>query len=575
MSSTSTSNIGLGALSTSSTGGTSLSSTLFGIDINTLVDNLVTAKGIINTQRQVKIDANTAKLSAYSTLSGLLTTLKSSATALRNPTVISGDTNAFNAKQTLSKETGSIAASSLFGISAADSAANGNYSLTINSVAKTDTISGTMAIGNTGTVTPLTADGTLSIEGTNISLTSTMTLSQIKDAINNQSSTTKVSASIIQAGASDYRLVLKSTDTGNAITLTGSDAQVLTDLGLAPSGETDASLSASMVLDGVTVTRSTNNINDLISGISLSLFQADPGKPVSITVDTNLTNISNAVSSFMDAYNALVDFVQKQRAVGSDGSVGTDQVLFSDPLMQSVYRAVQSIVGSGATGIDSGNLKSLRDVGIDLTQDGKLEVFDENLFEDNLLDHLDQVKALFGFAGNASNGISVVDRPDSIPSSLLGQTVTVRVTATDGSGTPTAAEFELNGVVTAATIANGFIRGATGTDYEGIVVGYDAGVVSGTPFTGTIKLTQGIADQIAASLEPVLNSSTGTLKAATDTLTSTNTRLNTQITDTKSQLDLYRNRLLLQFQAAQEAIAALESQKTSIESYVNSLNGKN
>lgn len=574
-STTSTSNVGLGSLSTTSTGSTSLGSTLFGIDINSLVDTLVQAKGITNTQRQDKIDANTAKLSAYSTLQGLLSTLQTSAAALRNPTVISGTTNVFNTKQTLSTASGSIAASSLFGVSTTASAATGSYSLTVNSIARKDTVSGTQAITDKTTVNPLTADGTISINGTAISVTSTMTLSQIADAINNQSSTTKVSASIVQAGSSDYRLVLKGTETGNAISLTGSDSSVLTDLGLAESGETNTTLSASLVLDGVTVTRSSNSIDDLIPGLSFELYEADPGKPVTVSVDTDLTGISTAVSSFMDAYNAVVDYVQKQRAVGSDGSIGTDQVLYNDNLMQSTYRSLQSILSIGSNGTDTGKLKSLGDIGIDLNSDGHLEVSNESLFEDGLLKNFSQFEALFGFSANESSGINVVDRPDTVPSSLIGQTITVRVTATDANGSPTAAEFVHNGITTAATISGGFIRGATGTEYEGLVVGYDAGVVSGTPFEGTFKLTQGIADQMSAVLNPILDTSTGTLKQTTDGLTDANTRLQDQITDFQTQLDLYRDRLLLQFQSAQEAITALESQQNSIKSYVNSLSGSN
>lgn len=570
MSSTSTSNIGLGSLSTSNSGSTSLSSTLFGIDINELVDNLVEARGIINTQRQDKIDTNTAKLSAYSSLQGLLSTLNGSAAALRNPSVISGDTDAFDTKQTLSTESGSIDAADLFGISSSASAVNGSYELTINTIAHADTISSTKTITGTS-ATPLTADGTLSLEGTSISLTSSMTLSDIRDAINDVSGTTKVRASIVQAGSSDYRLVLKAQDTGNAITLTGSDSAVLTDLGLAASGETDTSLSASLVLDGVTVTRASNSISDLIDGVSLELYQADPGNPVTITVDTDLTAISDAVSTFIDSYNAVVDFVQEQRAVGSDGSVSDDQILFNDGLMMGIYRNLQSILGTGAQGVDSGALKSLRDIGIDLTQDGKLEVSDSNKFEDALLENLDEVRNLFGFGSESSLGIDVVDRPDTIPSALIGKTVTLRVTATDGSGLPTAAEFEVDGVVTAATISSGLIRGAEGTDFEGLIIGYTGGVVSSTAYSGTFTLTQGIADQVAGALEGFLDTTNGSLKQATDALTSKNTQLETQISDLESQLEIYRTRLLLQFQAAQEAISALESQQNSIASYVDSM----
>jgi len=571
-STTSTSNVGIGSLSTSG-GSTKLSGTLFGIDVNELVDSLVEAKSVPNTLRQDKIDTNTKKISAYSDLRTKLTALQTASTALRNPRVTSGDSDAFEAKQTLSRESGSIAASSLYGVSAQNGAANGTYSVTINRVAKADTISGTQAI-TASSATPVTTAGNLVLEGTNIALTSSMTLTQIKDAINNVSSTTKVTASIVQAGTNDYRLLLKGSQTGNAISISDDQTgSILTDLGLAASGATDTSLSAEIILDGVTVTRTSNSVNDLITGVSMELYQADIGKPISLTISDNLSGVSDAVTSFITAYNDIVDYVQAQRQTDTTGAIGEDQLLYNDSLMQSVYRALQSTVSAGASGVTTGALKSLGDIGIDLTQDGKLEVSDDTKFEDALLSNLDQVKALFGFSSSESSGIQVVDRPDNIPATLLGKTITVRVTATDASGLPTAAEFEVDGVVTAARIENGFIKGVDGTDFEDFAVGYSGGVVSGTPFTGTFKPTQGIADQIAGVLEPVLNQTDGSLKNATDTLTTTNTRLEDQILTLKTQLDLYRARLTLQFQAAQEAISALESQKSSIKSFTDSLNG--
>jgi len=575
MSSISNSSIGLGGISTSG-GSPSLGNTLFGVDINALIDTLVEAKNLPNIQRQVRIDANTAKLSAYSELEGKLTALRSAASTLRNPSVISGFTDAFDAKQTLSRASGSIDAADLFGISATDSAQTGTYSLTITRIATSDTISGTVAIPDTDSTAVLAVDGNLVLEGTNIALTSTMDLEQIKDAINNVSDITKVRASIVQAGASDYRLVLKSTETGNAISISDNQTgSILASLGLAASGATDTTLSAAMVLDGISVIRSTNSVNDLIDGLSIELFQADPGKPVTITVDNNLSGIGDSIAAFMTAYNDVVGFVQDQRAVGAEGALSEDQVLFNDTLMQSTYRSLQSILSTGASGVESGALQLLRDIGIDLTSDGLLATTDTSKFEDALLSNLDGVRALFGYADSATTGFEVVDRPASIPATLLGKDITIRVLTTNGAGEPTSAEFVVDGVTTAATIENGFIKGADGSDYEGFVIGYTGGVVGATPYTGTFHPTQGIADLVAAMLDPVLDSQTGDLKAAKDEVRDSTTSLENQITVLDGQLDLYRTRLTLQFQAAQDAIAALESQKNSIQAYVDSLNSSN
>lgn len=570
-----TSSIGFGSISTNSSGSSNLGTTLFGINVDDLIDNLVEARSLANVRRQDLIDKNTSKLSAYAELRTLLTSVQTSAQALSNPRVTSGLSDTFDAKQTLSTASGSIAAEKLYGVSADDTAAIGSYSLTINTIARTDLVSGTQAFTATNaTVYP--AGGSITINGTNITIDATTTLTQLRDKINQQTGTTKVSATIVQSGANDYRLVLKGTETGKAIDLADGDAgATLTALGLAESGATDASLSASLILDGVPVTSSSNSVNNLIAGVKIELYQADPGKPITLRVDNDLSGISDAVANFIDSYNAFVDYVKAQRAVGTDGAISETQLLYNDNLLQSTYRSLQSSLAGGALGIDAGTLKTLQDIGISLDENNKLVVDDNGLFEDALLTKLDEVRNLFGFGANASAGISVVDRPVKMPTAIAGKEVTVTVTATDAGGLPTAAYFTVDGVNYTAEIRNGFIRGTSGSLLEGFVLGYEGGVISGPPYTGTFKPTAGIAEQMAATLQTVLDQENGDLKSVTDTLTDSNTRLEDQILTLTNQLEIYRNRLVLQFQAAQDAINILESAKNSIKSFADSLNSSN
>lgn len=573
---TTTSNLGFGSLNTSGSGSTSLGTTLFGVDVTKLVDNLVQARALTNTRRQDKIDSNTEKLSAYATLQTKLEALRTASNPLRTPRVLSGDTNVFNTKQTLTTASGAIAASALVGITAAENAEVGSHTLTINRIASADTIASSVSMPDSTSTVVLTANTTLTLGGANVALTNTMSLTQIRDAINAENANTGVTASIVQASATSYRMVLKSDDMGKAITLADDlGGAGLAELGLAASGATDTSLSAELVIDGVTALRATNSVSDLIEGLSLELFQSDAGKPMTIQVSNNLTGVSDAVTSFVTAYNDFVDFVKSQRVVGSDGTVGADQVLFNDNLLQTNYRNLQGIMSVGANGISAGALKTLNDVGIELGADGKLSVEDSTKFEDALLNNLDEVKNLFGFGSDASPGLSVVDRPDFIPTALLGKTITVNVTATDVDGMPTAASFTIDGNTVAAVITNGFIRGADGTDLEDFRIGYEGGVVGGTPYTGTFTPTQGIADQIAGALENVLDPQNGDIKNTTSTLTDTNTRLKDQIDTLTKQLEIYRARMLSQFQAAQNIISALESAQNSIKSYTDSLNSNN
>src|SRR5262249_53247207 len=110
------------------------------------------------------------------------------------------------------------------------------------------------------------------------------------------------------------------------------------------------------------------------------------------------------------------------------------------------------------------------------------------------------------------------------------------------------------------------------TILDGFTVSYSGGVISGTPYQGTFTPTQGIGDAMGSILDTALDPTNGDLKHITDQINDSNTTLNKQITDLNGQLDLYRARLVAQFQAAQTAISILQGFQSSIKSQVDSWN---
>ena len=262
------------------------------------------------------------------------------------------------------------------------------------------------------------------------------------------------------------------------IALADAGGTALADLGLAESGETAESLSAHLTLNGLDVYRTTNSIDDLVDGVSIELFQADPGNTLRVEVDQDLSRVKTAVLDLVDAYNAVRDFVLEQRAVNDDGTAAEGALLFNDGLTRSAAAELERILSGVVEGLEAGGLNNLRDVGVTFTADNRLSV-DETKLDDALLTDFEAVRRLFAFDAEQGNDDFVtLARPGTLPAGLTGEAITVRVLETDADDRPVAAEFEVGGVVTAATIANGFIKGPTGTDFEGFTLGYEGPVVN-------------------------------------------------------------------------------------------------
>ncbi|MFM7631617.1 MAG: flagellar filament capping protein FliD, partial [Alphaproteobacteria bacterium] len=485
--------ISFGKVNINDNGSINLSSKVLGVDLNELVDGFVKAKSVPISRKEVEVSKKSDILSSYKDYEDLLNALKSPSGNLRRPSVAQNGTDVFG--QNIAYATSSLGGSSTaVTVTPKASTPLGTYSLTVNRLAKSDAVLSSAVDVFSSQENPLiTTAGTLSINGTAISVAAGDSLKTVVDAINTQTSTTKVRAQIVDLGDGTYRLNLSATESGKAITLTGSDAGVLDDLNLSAlgSGETDASLSAEVVYNGVTVTRSSNTIKDLIPSASIDLFSANPADKIRISVETNNQNVRAQVDAFVEAYNALRDFYDTQTFVNGDGTVPKTSILVNQTSFRGSFLGLETVLTSSVSGLSGVN--NLRDVGITLDKDNRLVVDDVKL-NDAIVDKGDAVAKLFGFTSTSSNSdFFVALRPESLKGDLGNSDIVVRVLQTDTSGKPLKAEMVVAGVSydsTKITISqSGAIIAPEGIGPDGARFGYAGGVVTlgGTPKTSTIK----------------------------------------------------------------------------------------
>ena len=150
------------------------------------------------------------------------------------------------------------------------------------------------------------------------------TLIGIRDAINDNADNAGVSASIITADDGSH-LVLTSEESGTAnvlsVTVTGdgdgndTDAAGLSNLVFVAGGtqnlqEIDIAQDATLTVDGFDVTRSSNEISDVIEGVTLSLKDIGTAA-LSVTEDRSVGK--SAVEAAVTAYNDLIISLNTQR----------------------------------------------------------------------------------------------------------------------------------------------------------------------------------------------------------------------------------------------------------------------
>src|SRR5882724_7019604 len=529
---------------------TSGTSTSTGIDWNLLIQAAVNAKLAKATAVSTKITANQAKITAYQKLQTDLSKLSSDLASLSTSIINPFATNAFAARSATIGATGNVNAGSALSMTVGNGSATGDHTLQISQIATAQKVSGATQSSQT---TPLGFSGTFSLglaggSSASITVTSGMTLQDVADAINAQSSTSNVGASIVQVSSGSYELVLTGTQDAADISYSSTSGDdILNKLGVtdstgAFSNVLQTSQAAKFTLDGIALTRNSNEITDVLSGVTFDLLQPTPsGTSLNISIGADTDQITNALQTFVTDYNAFRDDVIAQRAANPDGTASSTAVLFGDGTMRQIMTQVEQVLGTSVNGL------TMSDIGLSFNAQNEL-VLDNGTLSKALSTNLAGVTALLSAQTKTSSSqLTVVNTGTSPESFTLDLTV-------DASGNLTGAS--VGGDSSLFTVKGNNITGASGTIYAGMAFTY----TGSTAQSITVTSTSGLATQIAqiakdASAKAGTDSETsGALQTQIDSLQTQDTTMQQQVNDITSATAAFQNQLKAQYAKYQAAI---------------------
>jgi flagellar capping protein FliD len=222
----------------------------------------------------------------------------------------------------------------------------------------------------------------------------------------------------------------------------GTGDDILSSLGLNVNDDEHhiAAQDALLIVDGVRVTRSSNEIDDLIGGVTLKL--QGPGK-VLLDITTDMEQAVTAIQNFVDAYNDAMDWINIRLSEESDEDAETDfdkkfGLLHGDSLLWQIKDQLRRLLSDPQNIL--GPLKQLSQIGIttessDYGKSGKLE-FDSSVFMQaatpGSLSFLDQwMSDAFSDSKTPLNELKTGFTGGTFSITVGGKTATISVKATD------------------------------------------------------------------------------------------------------------------------------------------------
>jgi flagellar hook-associated protein 2 len=377
------------------------------LDVSGIVSQLMSIEQRPLTTLATKEAKFQAQLSSYGTLKGALSALQSAAQGLANSSAYTG-------------MSASVSDATILSASATSSAAAGVYSIAVNQLAMSHSVRSNVNYASEDTF----KGGNLAIQigaGTavNVTIADGSTLADVSSAIN--SANAGVSATVINDGTTN-RLVLKSNTTGSvgaitiAVTQTGTGGtpvlpgvvQNLTDFDSVGGSLAlvQAADDAKFSVNGLAITRSSNSVADVISGVTLNLTKAGTlVTPVttSLTVSRNTGVVAGAIAAFVSAYNTAAKQLQSVSAYNAANKQAS--ILTGDATVRNIQSKLSSLVQTSLSGI-TGGISSLSDIGITWQKDGTLST-DTTKLQAALDDPTKDVSSLFTSTASDNKGIAV------------------------------------------------------------------------------------------------------------------------------------------------------------------------
>lgn len=161
--------------------------------------------------------------------------------------------------------------------------------------------------------------------------------------------------------------LLAALDLTNAAVYSGTGGGQVTAIGTAD----DSLLDSKFMLDGLTLTRSTNQVSDALTGVTIQLKQVSTD-PANFSVEPAGSQIQNEVNDFIKKYNDILSFIQTKSSI--DGDAGTRGDLANDSLFTGLRYGMRTDLVKAVAGQPAGGPSMITDLGITIEKDGTLKL---------------------------------------------------------------------------------------------------------------------------------------------------------------------------------------------------------
>jgi flagellar hook-associated protein 2 len=549
-----------------------------GFDVSTTVSEIMASYQAVETPWNTQLTALSAEDAAFTTIGTALSDLSTAAFALTN------------FEGVLASMEGSSSDPEVLDLSSAStSAVAGTYSVAVQTMAQTDTWS------TSATPTPANAtlSGNISIAvGTGAATTfdigsSDDTLATLAQTIN--SAGIGVTAEVLSNANGSYLSLISGTSGSSGTlkidTTAGGITPALTANGTAlPFTNTVTGGDAVMVVDGSTVTSSSNTVTTAIPGVTFQILNTSANTSVQVVIANDTADIGSAMENFVSAYNAVMTDLNTQEGTSA---AGTDEPLFGNPMIAQLQQQLSQVMNQSQNNVWDSSSDSISPTA---TLSGTITIGATSITLDSSDDTLATLAAQIN--GNSSLGVtaSVLTNTTGSYLSLVSQNPGTAgdLTVTGGFTTSTGSPVNFSDTNVGSSISQFSALGISSvTDDNGTFSANAGGLLSinsttlnnalSSDFQAVVNFFQDAAGIGTTFGNLITNlgsaSSTGVVTEALNQDSAEESTLNADITNENAIIASQQASLTTELEDANETLQAIPSQISEVNELYAAITG--
>ena len=358
---------------------------------------------------------------------------------------------------------------------------------------------------------------------------------------------TGVTAQVIAKGDGTFSLsVMSEYGAENALRLTAS-SNGPTDFDTSDGGhEITAAQDAELIVNGITISRETNSISDIVAGATLTLNEVTSSN-VTLSVATNATTATADLQALIDQINTMRSYLEAATARGANGA--EPGALAGDASISAIKRELSSITTAPLNGFGNDPVY-LSEVGVKTNRDGSLSL-DATQLEKILISNPEKLDAIY----NSVNSMELDSLSVAFSSSATPPEGAHSFAYDAVSDTATLNEISLSSRINSAGDREFYKIGGT---FNGLVINAGTHVQADGDLSSKVYVGQSLVDKLSTYLETITATSGDITKKETY-LNARSSEYKEQLTEAETKADIIQARELRKFAEMEKAVTQLKS----------------